>query len=92
MKKRIYIVLTLLLLLALAAVFLAPSVDLEPSALRAARAAAILFLSIFIASHLLLALASNPLQECRAVFERRDSDSTVTSDLSLLDLYCTRLC
>ena len=90
MAKRTRALLTLWLLLVLAAVFFAPSVDLEPTALRALRAAALIYLAIFVASHIFLALPVSGLESRWPL--RPSATFIVPEDSSLLDLYCSRLC
>jgi hypothetical protein len=52
--RYIQIAVVILLLVALVVVLAAPSLDLEPTALRAVRAAALLFFALFCAAHVLL--------------------------------------
>jgi uncharacterized membrane protein len=87
-----HILLVLLLLVALAVVFFAPSVHLEPTALRASRDAAMLVLAIFVAAHLLAASYSLTVLWERGFFEQEGSDPVLAEHSSLIDLYCTRLC
>jgi ABC-type uncharacterized transport system permease subunit len=86
--RGIRLLLAGLTVLAVAVVFLAPTVDLEPSALRAAQAARVLqtaMLSAAFALGVLLCFASLCLPQSR-------HDGTAASLSDLLRLNCTLLC
>lgn len=86
-------VLTVLLLLAVVAVFLAPAVDLEPTALRAMRAAVLFFFAILIAARFSIQICRHYLKpESSIVHDHQPSESPRPPDLNLFDLYCTHLC
>jgi len=91
MRAKAYI-LAVLLILALAVVFLAPSVNLEPTALRAARAAAMVFLGIFVAGHSLAASVLSIKSQPAAFCQRETASPIAHSEVSLIDLLCSRLC
>ena len=76
-----------LLLLAVAVVFFAPSVDLEPTALRASQAAQALQMAIVSAALVFSALVSFV-----GFSFRRSLESGLAVDSDLLVLNCTRLC
>jgi hypothetical protein len=91
MLKRVHMALAILMLIALAVVFFAPSVDLEPSALRAWRAAALIFFAIFVAAHVLLRFNGPQFRQC-GFLEHRHPNSSSPSRLDLFDLHCGLLC
>ncbi len=83
---RFQIVIACLLLLAVAAVFVAPSVDLDPTTLGAQQAASITIMVVagtILASVLVLQWGS---------LQDRLFHTAAFSFLSLLDLICSRLC
>ncbi len=88
MQPNLKSMMVLLLLLVVAAVFLAPSVDLEPTALRASQAAQALqatLISTALVFSGLFGIAG-------FFFARRTLDSHLTNYDDLLVLNCTRLC
>jgi predicted membrane-bound spermidine synthase len=90
MHRRIYILLALLVMISVAVVFFAPSVDLEPTALRAAQAAELVLLAI--ASVGILITAHLPVLMTRPR-EREDLVLIILGrEPNLVDLNCTRLC
>ena len=88
MQLNLKPLIVLLLLLAVAVVFFAPSVDLQPTALRASRSAQALQSGLISTALVLSGLL------CMAgfCFARRTLDSHLTSHGDLLVLNCTRLC
>jgi hypothetical protein len=92
LSKNTCVVLTLLLVLAIAIIFIAPSVDLEPSALRAWRAAVLVFLAIIIAVQVLSGIYYSSLLKICSLCAPESSRLCCSSELSLLDLCCARLC
>jgi hypothetical protein len=91
-SKKICVAVTLVILLTVVIVFLAPSLDLEPSALRAWRAAAMVFLAIVIAVQFLAYTFANCLLEFCKLRANNCPYAISPAEFSLLDLYCTRLC
>jgi len=93
MKVGRYILIAVLLL-TLMVVFFAPSVNLEPSALRAVRQAAIFFFAIFVASHCLISRISSLffLLLFRQFSKVEIENTGFYSEPSLIDLNCSRLC
>jgi quinol-cytochrome oxidoreductase complex cytochrome b subunit len=87
-----HILLVLVLLVVLAVVFFAPSMHLEPTALRAARDAAMVFLAIFIAAHLFVSALGLAAPWDHSFFAREASSPGLSAQSSLIDLYCARLC
>ena len=87
-----YVLLVLVLLVVLAVVFFAPSMHLEPTALRAARHAAMVFLAIFVAAHLFFSAFSLAAPRELGFFAREASAPGLSGHSSLIDLYCSRLC
>ncbi|HEY1262238.1 MAG TPA: hypothetical protein VGF06_01875 [Terriglobales bacterium] len=85
-------ILVLLLLVIVVALFLAPTVDLEPTALRASRAAAMLFLAIFFAAHLTVGHGSSAPVLGRRHGPGWNEKLISCAPPSLVDLYCSRLC
>ena len=85
------IILVVLLLLSLAIVFFAPSMHAEPTALRAARQAALVFLAIFAAARSVSFYLTNTIWSCKFP-SSPDSDFISDDESGLLDLYCSRLC
>ena len=84
-------ILVVLLLLTLAVVFFAPSMHPEPTALRAARQAALIFLAIFAAARLASFYLANRIWSFE--FPHLLDPDSVSEDYSgLLDLNCSRLC
>lgn len=77
----------LALVLIVLAVFLAPTIDLEPTALRASRAAQALQAALASA-----ALVFTALLFCAEVCLRQVSDARFDFNCDLLVLNCTRLC
>jgi len=75
------------LLLTVALVFFAPSVDLEPTALRSVQAARALQLAMISA-----ALVFTSLLSIRTISFRWERDFGPANDSDLLVLNCTRLC
>jgi hypothetical protein len=92
MSSRLNIVLVILLILAVTLVFLAPMVDLEPTALRAVRAAAMLFLAIVIAAHFFRGSYFIPILMAFGFCNRENLNPIQVDQPSLIDLYCSRLC
>jgi hypothetical protein len=91
MSQRFHILVVVLVLLAVVIVFFAPTVDLEPTAMRAVKAASIIFLAIAAVGQ----TVTNLVLFSRGPFESAVSDSNLWSHLlqgSLLDMNCTRLC
>lgn len=87
-----HILLVVVLLVALAVVFFAPSMHLEPTALRAARDAAMVFLAIFVAAHLFVSAFSLAAPWEHGFFSWEASSPGLSGQSSLIDLYCSRLC
>lgn len=83
---------TLVILLAVVVVFIAPTLDLEPSALRAWRAAVLVLLAIVIAVQFLADTFADYLLEFCKLRANNCPPAISLSEFSLLDLYCTRLC
>jgi hypothetical protein len=87
MNARHKSILIVLLLVAVAVVFFAPSVDLAPTALRAAQAAqalqVALISAVFVCSGLLCLVG---------LVSPRDFESLLFIDCDLVTLNCTRLC
>jgi len=79
--------LIILLLVAVAVVFFAPSVDLEPTALRAAQAAQARQIALISA-----AFAFSGLLCFIGLVSPSDRESRVLIDCDLVTLNCTRLC
>lgn len=92
LSKNTCVVLTLLLVLAIAIIFIAPSVDLEPTALRAWRAAVLVFLAIIIAAQVLSGFYCSSLLKICGLYVPEPACPSCSSELSLLDLCCTRRC
>jgi hypothetical protein len=89
MSRPLQIVVALLLLFVVAAVLISPTVDLAPTALRAALWAAVLFASLAV---LRIALyETSDLQFSEYVQAKRRKILSLLSP-PLLDLYCARLC
>lgn len=84
--------LVLFLLLVLAGVFIAPTVDLQPTALRAWQAAALLFLGIYIAGRAVLGGFQAPMLVRYSLREAQADNWALPADSRLLELHCTRLC
>jgi hypothetical protein len=84
--------LVLLLLMVLALVFLAPSMHLEPTALRAARDAAMVFLAIVFAAHLFVRTYCLAVPMEHGFVSNEASSPGLSGQSSLIDLYCSRLC
>lgn len=87
MNKLLQRIFVVLLLVAVAVVFFAPSVDLEPTALRASRAA-----QAFEAALVSAALVFSGLLSFIGFFFLHDPHSHLTIDCDLVALNCTRLC
>ena len=79
--------LVILLLVAVATVFISPAIDLEPTALRASRAAQALQIALLSA-----ALAIRGLLSPIFVSLTPQAESRGVNHENLLDLNCTRLC
>ena len=92
LPRKICVVCTIVLLLVVAAVFFAPSVDLEPSALRAIRAAVLFFFAILVVARLLIQVYHHLLPVELGVHEHPPLESPRPPDLNLLDLHCSLLC
>ncbi|HSS99074.1 MAG TPA: hypothetical protein VLK33_18695 [Terriglobales bacterium] len=93
LSRKICVVLAILLLLVLAAVFIAPSVDMEPSALRAIRAAVLFFFAILLAARLLIQVCDHRLSfELSTLHDLEPLNSSPPSDQNLLTLNCVLLC
>lgn len=92
MPSKANLLLVIVLLLVLGAVFFAPSVNLEPTALRAERAAAILFLAIFIASHFFAGPCPTLMFRKCGICAGENPNPTLDNPSGLIDLYCARLC
>jgi len=89
MSAAVKVAVGIVLLLSVLVVFIAPAVDLEPTALRAMQAASLLFAVLALARTTIAATLtlSNPYMG--AVFSGRPIDA---STASLVDLNCARLC
>ena len=94
MRSKPPIWLVILLLLVILMVFIAPSVDLEPSALRAIKAAAVIFMGIVVAARFVIRVPLLFAENEAGIF----TFSQTASDLHLvqvnepLDQYCPLLC
>ena len=84
-----FIVVACLLLLTIAAVFVAPSVDLEPTAMRAARAATTAMAALAATATALTPLNLPPQQFTLATVVLQSVSVTFPD---LIDVLCTRLC
>lgn len=78
-----------LLLLCVITVFISPAVDLEPTALRAVKAADMLFAALILAGTAIAASLSVSFPSIGIVFGFHPVDAGATS---LVDLNCVRLC
>lgn len=92
MSRKSRILFTILLLAALAAVCFAPSVNLEPTALRAPRAAALLMLAIFVVSHSFVSSRLSFRVRKYGWRGRSHADAALPAESNLIDLLCSRLC
>jgi hypothetical protein len=82
-------IVVIILLLTVTVVFVSPAVDLEPTALRAAQASALLFAILSLAG----SFVADILRSSGPHFVAVNSNETVPFFASeLLDLNCTRLC
>ena len=86
MARLMKITIGVCLILAITYIVVLPAFNISPTALRAARNADLLFISIAAAAYLLIALRRQPGRDLLvpAVFYSPSSD--------LIDLTCTRLC
>ena len=82
------------LLIAVLIIFIAPSVDLEPSALRASRAATEIFLGMVLAARLALRIPQPlVLRETGSwLLHLQVPDISTAGDSQLFDRLCVRLC
>ena len=86
MSDKFKIGAALLLLLTVVYIFVAPTFDLDPTALRAARHAASIFIAIAAAASVLTALETG----LQSILISPSAPIPPASDL--IDLTCTRLC
>lgn len=89
MAKGLKLTTAFVLLVSVLGVFVAPSVDLEPSALRAARAALMTMLAIANAAAVILTLVVPALHAQSALIPHA---TILHRDSGILDLDCARLC
>jgi hypothetical protein len=78
-----------ILLLAVTVVFVSPVVDLEPTALRAAQAASLLFAALVLAGSFIASSLHASCFQLAAILRTEDSPFYGTD---LVDLNCNRLC
>ena len=88
-RRLLYIVVSCVLLLAIAAVFVAPSVDLEPTAMRAARAATTAMAALVATA---TALIPFTLPVKKFTLTTVIPQNVSVSFRELVDIFCTRLC
>jgi hypothetical protein len=86
-KAKLGIVIVLLLIVM--TVFIAPTVDLEPTALRAMKAASLLFAALVLAGTAIAALLSVSFSSTGIILA---SDSARQKAANIVDLNCVRLC
>lgn len=88
--KRYYICAVVVLLVCIALVCVSPNVDLSPTALRASRAAALVFLSLVAAVH----LSTKAFSPSMAMMVRFPDlpECNQGCDLNAVTLNCSRLC
>ncbi|MGA8151259.1 MAG: hypothetical protein WB952_09945 [Terriglobales bacterium] len=89
MKDWVKLGMVILLLLSMIAIFISPAVDLEPTALRAANLANLLFALLALAGTVLTARFDVPISPVASTFER---ECALLPAPDLVDLNCTRLC
>ncbi len=89
MRDLVKLGMVILLLLSLITVFISPAVDLEPTALRAASLANLMFAVLAMAGTALAARLSRAVASAATSFEH---DCPLLPALDLVDLNCTRLC
>jgi hypothetical protein len=90
MRRPVHTFIALVILLAIGVVCFAPSVDLEPTAIRAVEAS-LIFLALACVGQIVTRLAL-PTPGLMQVHATVCNQSTSPSDVSLIDLNCTRLC
>ena len=90
--RKIQILLAVVIILTVATVLIVPSVDLDPSALRSVRAAALIFFAIFIAGNCLTGRCSAQYLKSISSLEQENIGQIVLSVTNLLDLHCSLLC
>lgn len=91
MSRRAQILIALGLVVAIGIVCFAPSVDLEPTVMRAVKAASVIFSAIAAVGQIVSSLAPPPVQPSRisaSVWNLRSSPF----EISLVALNCARLC
>ena len=90
MNSRSKLVIVVFLLLSVAAIFISPAVDLQPTALRALQLANMFFAFLALgATAAVSTLLEVPLSRVASIIER---DWFLAPSLNLLDLNCVRLC
>lgn len=89
MKRRVEFATVILLLLSVLTVVILPSVDLQPTALRAARLASLVYAVLVLAGAAMAARTTRPIARIAAIFERVYVQLPAPD---LIDLNCTRLC
>jgi len=90
--RKIQILLAIVIILTVTTVLIIPSVDLDPSALRSVRAAALIFFAIFIAGNCLFGRCSAQYLKSISSFDQENIGRIARTDANLLDLYCSLLC
>ena len=91
MVRKGHILIALVILVAIGIVLFAPSVDLEPTAMRAAKAASIIFLAIAAVAQIVTSLALPSPRASQIAVVCPDLWSSLF-EIKLIDLNCTRLC
>lgn len=81
-------IVVVILLLAVTVVFVSPAVDLEPTALRAAQAASLLFAVLALAGSVIASLHTS----CFQLVVSLRTESVPFYAANLVDLNCNRLC
>ncbi len=89
MKDFIKLGLIILVLVSVALVFISPAVDLEPTALRAAKMATLLFALLALAGTIFYARLSRAISPIAAACE---ADCALLLGRDVVDLNCSRLC
>jgi hypothetical protein len=91
MSRKSYILIAVLLVVVIGIVFFAPTVDLQPTAMRALEAATAIFLAIAAVGHTLSGTLV-PTQRDRKLLVDDSEPPSYLSEISLVDLNCARLC
>ncbi|MGC2195575.1 MAG: hypothetical protein WA628_12930 [Terriglobales bacterium] len=89
MGGRAKLGIVIVLLLCVMAVFISPAVDLEPTALRALKAANMLFAALILAGTTIAAYLTLSFSFMGMVFDFHPMEASAAS---LVDLNCVRLC